>query len=189
MLWTIENIKRLNYMAQYIDKSALVTGIEKLISIGKLKCQQSQENNDQESYITWSKHIATYKKILSLINTLEVKDPYKQQYIQYDFIIKSELFHQLTKEQQKLWRKEIEQAVISGGEAGIELAKDQRYKENLEAKEADMDLEKELIKWHKEHFKKDGTFIGMSGFYLTNNSQMDIAKHFFELGLQAQKGE
>ena len=50
----------------------------------------------------------------------------------------------------------------------------------------DVDLEKELIEWHKEHFKKDGTFIGMSGFYLTNNSQMDIAKHFFELGLKAK---
>ena len=52
----------------------------------------------------------------------------------------------------------------------------------------EVDFEKELIKWHKKHFKKDGTFIGMSGFYLTKNSQMDIAKHFFELGL-AQKGE
>ena len=58
--------------------------------------------------------------------------------------------------------------------------------DTLEVKE--VDLEKELIEWHKEHFKKDGTFIGMSGFYLTNNSQMDIAKHFFELGLKAQKG-
>ena len=58
---------------------------------------------------------------------------------------------------------------------------------NVEVKE--VDLEKELVKWHKEHFKKDGTFIGMSGFYLTNNSQIDIAKHFFELGLKAQKGE
>ena len=58
--------------------------------------------------------------------------------------------------------------------------------DTLEVKE--VDLEKELIKWHKEHFKKDGTFIGMSGFYLTNNSQVDIAKHFFELGLKAQKG-
>lgn len=52
----------------------------------------------------------------------------------------------------------------------------------------DVDLEKELIEWHKEHFKKDGTFIGKSGFYLTNNSQMDIAKHFFELGLKARQG-
>ena len=32
----------------------------------------------------------------------------------YSFNIESELFNQLTKEQQKLWRKEIEQAYISG---------------------------------------------------------------------------
>ena len=57
----------------------------------------------------------------------------------------------------------------------------------LEVKE--VDLEKELIEWHKEHFKKDGTFIGMSGFYLTNNSQMAIAKHFFELGLKTKLNE
>ena len=65
------------------------------------------------------------------------------------------------------------------------------FLDTLEVKE--VDLEKELVEWHKEHFKKDGTFIGMSGFYLTNNSQMDIAKHFFELGMKvsnkAQKGE
>lgn len=55
----------------------------------------------------------------------------------YSFNIESELFNQLSKEQQKLWRKEIEQAVISGGEAGVELARDPRYKENLEVKEVD----------------------------------------------------
>ena len=77
-----------------------------------------------------------------------------------------------------------------------ELPKNRGYKRNaynhvlhiidtLEVKE--VDLEKELIKWHKEHFKKDGTFIGMSGFYLTNNSQMGLAKHFFELGLKAKQ--
>lgn len=59
--------------------------------------------------------------------------------------------------------------------------------DTLEVKEVEVDLEKELIKWHNEHFKKDGTFIGKSGFYLTNNSQMDIAKHFFELGLKAKQ--
>ena len=62
-----------------------------------------------------------------------------------------------------------------------------KYIDTFEVKE--VDLEKELIEWHKEHFKKDGTFIGMSGFYLTNSSQIDIAKHFFELGLKTQKGE
>lgn len=45
----------------------------------------------------------------------------------YSFNIESELFHQLTKEQQALWRKEIEQAIISGGHAGVELARDSRY--------------------------------------------------------------
>ena len=53
----------------------------------------------------------------------------------------------------------------------------------------EVDFEKELIEWHKEHFQKSGTFIGMSGFYLTNSSQMELAKRFFELGLKAQKGE
>ena len=61
-------------MAHLIDKDALVAEIEKLIANGKLKCQQSQENNDQVSYVAWSEHIATCGKILSLINTLEVKE-------------------------------------------------------------------------------------------------------------------
>ena len=79
-----------------------------------------------------------------------VKDPYGK-CVQYDsikagiqanaetysFNIESSLFNQLTKEQQGLWRKEIEQAYISGGEAGVELARDRRYKENHEMKDED----------------------------------------------------
>lgn len=57
-----------------IDKDAVVAEIEKLISNGKLKCQQSQENNDQVSYIAWSEHIVTCGKILLFLDTLEVKD-------------------------------------------------------------------------------------------------------------------
>lgn len=53
----------------------------------------------------------------------------------YSFNIESQLFHQLTKEQQALWRKEIEQACVSGSEVGVELATDPRYKESLEAEE------------------------------------------------------
>lgn len=45
----------------------------------------------------------------------------------YSFNIESELFQQLTPEQQKMWRKEIEQAVISGGYCGLNLATDNRY--------------------------------------------------------------
>lgn len=57
-----------------IDKDAVVAELEKLISNGKLKCQQSQENNDQVSYIAWSEHIATCGKILLFLDTLEVKE-------------------------------------------------------------------------------------------------------------------
>ena len=60
------------------------------------------------------------------------------------------------------------------------------FLDTLEVKE--VDLEKELILWHKNHFKKEDTYEKYSGFYLTNNSQLDLAKHFFELGLKA-KGE
>ena len=61
-------------MKQYIDKDALVAEIERLVSNGKVKCQQTQKNNDQLSYIAWSEHIATCGKILSIIDTLEVKE-------------------------------------------------------------------------------------------------------------------
>ena len=96
---------------------------------------------------------------------------------EYSFNIESELFYQLTKEQQKLWRKEIEQAYISGGEIGVELAKDPRYKENLEVKEVDLCEEEERI-W------KD---FNIGECHLSKNDLEKIAKHFFELGLKAQR--
>ena len=128
-----------------IDKDALVAEVDRLIERAKAE------------RVLYPKTILSAKNLLLLedydslknfINTLEVKDPYEQ-IVQYDsikagiqahaetysFNIESELFNQLTEEQQKLWRKEIEQACISGGEAGVELARDIRYKENLEVKE------------------------------------------------------
>lgn len=53
----------------------------------------------------------------------------------YSFNIESELFQQLTPEQQKMWRKEIEQAVLSGAYSGLNLARDKRYEENKKDKE------------------------------------------------------
>ena len=173
-----------------IEKDALVAEIEK------------RRNDYINSLMTEQVH--TLSDILDFIDTLEVKDPYEQ-CVQYDsikagiqahaetysFNIESELFNQLTKEQQKLWRKEIEQAVISGGEMGVELARDMRYKENLEVKE--VDLEKEINKYICDNFFGSETI----GFYANRTKEepndQDIAlcaKHFFELGLKAaQKGE
>lgn len=134
-------------MVQYIDKDALVAEIKK---------RQKEEvfYDEDGSFASWAdqKHYSTLESINNFINTLEVKDPYEQcvQYSSiedgikahaevYSFNIESELFNQLTKEQQALWRKEIEQACISGGDAGVGLARDIRYKENVEMKEVDLE--------------------------------------------------
>ena len=124
-------------MAEYILKSAVVTEIKR----------RRSKNSESKIHL-----VAAFEDnyLLSFLDTLEVKDPYEQ-YIQYSsikdgikahaeiysFNIESKLFNQLTKEQQELWREEIEQACISGGEAGVELARDIRYKENLEVKEVE----------------------------------------------------
>ena len=161
-----------------IDKDAVVAEIKKLIDKGKYcekyDCGYRDGNNN-----------ALYA-LKARINTLEVIDPYEQ-CVQYDsikagiqahaetysFNIESELFNQLTKEQQKLWRKEIEQACVSGGDAGVELARDPRYKENIEVKEVDLDKE----------FDKC-----CENYTFDNIIEEDIAKRLFELGLKA-KGE
>jgi len=57
-----------------IDKDALVAKIERLISNGQVKLQESQESNDYESYVAWAEHIATCIKVLSFLDTLEVKE-------------------------------------------------------------------------------------------------------------------
>ena len=109
--------------------------------------------------MTTEKKAQAYDKVF---DTLEVIDSYEQ-CVQYDsikagiqahaetysFNIESELFHQLTKEQQALWRKEIEQACVSGGEAGVELARDPRYEENLETKNAFIE---KAAEWLSRHF-------------------------------------
>ena len=108
-----------------------------------------------------------------------IKDGIKAHAETYSFNIESELFNRLiTPEQQKLWRKEIEQAYISGGDAGVEFARDIRYKENFEAKGVDLsrEIEKEIkTRWYGE--------------YLCTEKFEESAKHFFELGLKVQKGE
>ena len=60
------------------------------------------------------------------------------------------------------------------------------FLDTFEVKE--VDLEKELDNWRHNHFhgRRDKE---ASGEYLERSSQLDIAKHFYGLGLKAQKGE
>lgn len=129
-------------MTQYINKDDLVKEIERLEKVNQ-EYKETWKWKFKWFYRTVIGRLEALEGLKNFINTLEVKDPYEQcaQYdsikagIQahaetYSFNIESQLFNQLTKDQQSLWRKEIEQAVISGGDAGVELARDARYKEN-----------------------------------------------------------
>ena len=165
-------------MGQYISKDAAIAEIDKLVDKGKYHeeydCAYRDGNNG-----------ALYA-LKNKLDTLEVIDPYEKcvQYASlescikahaedYSFNIESELFNQLTKEQQKLWVKEIEQACISGGYCGLNLVKDPRYKENLEVKKVDLDeetLHSELRKIYAS---------------LYDTKDIKSAKHFFELGFKS----
>ena len=57
-----------------IDKDTLIAEIERMVSNGKAKYQLSIQLTDHDSYIAWSEHIATCGKILSFLDTLEVKE-------------------------------------------------------------------------------------------------------------------
>lgn len=61
-------------MEQYIDKSALVAEIERLISNGQTKLKESEECKDYESYVALAERIATCINVLSFLDTLEVKE-------------------------------------------------------------------------------------------------------------------
>lgn len=65
----------------------------------------------------------------------------------YSFNIESELFQQLTPEQQKMWRKEIERAVLSGAYSGLNLARDERYEENRQEESVSEELKDEIDAW------------------------------------------
>lgn len=58
--------------------------------------------------------------------------------------------------------------------------------DSLQQEQPEVDLEKELDQWRHEHFagERDGHY---SGEYLERNSQLDLARHFYELGLNARK--
>lgn len=174
-------------MTRYICKSAVIAELEKRI----------KEIDEIGTYLS-PKGILT--NLLCYINGLEVIDPYAE-CVQYDsikagiqahaetysFNIESELFNQLTtEEQQALWRKEIEQACVSGGEVGVELARDPRYKENIEVKEVDWGNEIQNI--HKHFHDYYGIVNSDTGEFAKVENMVQIAKHFYELGLKS-KGE
>ena len=192
-------------MEQYIPKSAVVEVIEKRKNICKKVVWDLRTKENKDYY---QGKTEAYKDVLDLLDILEVKEddsiviPYdaRIQYADresaikahaedYSLNIESELFQQLTPEQQKLWRKDIEQACISGGYCGLNLQKDGRYDDNLGV---NVDLKKEIDDFMAKEW--DGVEEKDEPLYsMIKNDLTDVATHFFELGKavsnKEQKGE
>ena len=84
-------------------------------------------------------------------------------------------------------RCEVVNDLDGGGVKAVRLT-DGRYVTEKLARELAMKLEEELDKWRHDHFhgKRDENF---SGEYLERTSQLELARHFYELGLNARKEE
>ena len=168
-----------------IDKDELIDEINKRLSICN-KVALDLRNTENKDY--YQGKAESYKETLDMINTLDVKDPYDE-CVQYDsieaaikshaetysFNIGSALFNQLTKEQQELWHKDIEEACINGCDAGYSLAKDIRYKENGEAK--NVYFEKEINEWIENN--------SVDGYCRADITE--TAEYFYERGLKAKE--
>lgn len=101
----------------------------------------------------------------------------------YSFNIESELFQQLTPEQQKMWRKEIERAVLSGAYSGLNLARDERYEENRQEESVSKYLQTEIEDYINRNFSEgsDGCLISDKNKSLggvTYSEIGELARHF-----------
>lgn len=78
----------------------------------------------------------------------------------------------------------IGQETVSNEMVAFELDKILSFINTLEVKE--VDLEEEIKSWRHNHFhsKRDKE---ASGEYLERVSQLDLARHFFELGLKTKQ--
>lgn len=138
-------------MAQYINKAALVAEIERKINeinldnIEDWRCRIQREHD-----------IEVMKNILSLIDTLEVKEEILDK-----------------KSKTNLMRKCVHKAYKRGYDMGV-LQTTNKMKHN--AKEADLD--KELFDWYN---KEKNTDYNASILYEKyNNTLKKLVKHFFK---------
>jgi len=72
------------------------------------------------------------------------------------------------------------------------LLKDVKYQLSLQHEQPKMDIDKELISYYNEHFSpcENGILLSEeSGRELDGNDYEYVARHFYELGLNARKEE
>ena len=155
-------------MTQYLPKAAVMAEIERRKKIVE-KRLYINNSYSEEGNAAWERDKAlydVYNSLLSFLDTLEVKES-KLPNPRFPHLnnIVDKVFGAGNLES---WEyKEAEQLVL--------LAKEELLKD-LEVKE--VDLEKEMDDYFDKNDKE-----------YTREDYLDFAKHFFELGLKAQKGE
>ena len=114
-------------------------------SFGKEVLEKFRDTKDDANVDSYEHKPAELSTIDDKIQYASIEGGIKAHAETYSFNTDSQLFPLLTKEQQLLWRKEIEQAVISGGEIGVELSNDKRYKQPAEWSEEDEKMKNNTI--------------------------------------------
>ena len=170
-------------MAQYIDKSAVVAELERLISNGQTKLKESEECKDYESYVALAERIATCINVLSFLDTLEVKGV-KKEPVSKDLeeaISQSFIYHENHGDDFRS-DKQIETAYRCGFETCAKYLTEDIKKQTFKVKE--VDLKKEI----KDYFDSQPIITRSHGIdYQLIPSAEVIAKHVFELGLKHRK--
>ena len=172
-------------MVHFIDKDAVVAKIEKLISNGQTKLKESEECKDYESYVAWAERIATCLNVLSILDTLEVKEVEESK-------LPNPLFPHLDNIVDKVFGTgNLESFEYEEAKQLVLLAKEELLKD-LEVKE--VDLETNIQDYINSHFTEGEDGVMNSDYFTVIGGVFykdlkEIAKHFFELGLKAQKGE
>lgn len=156
-------------MTQYLLKAAVIAEIKRRIKFVEKRLERNNSYSEEGS-AAWERDKAlydAYNSLLSFLDTLEVKE-IKLPNPRFPHLnnIVDKVFG--TGNLESLEYEEAEQLVL--------LAKEELLKD-LEVKE--VDLEKEL----------DSMITPELKLHKALPSLFDVAKHFFELGLKAQKGD
>lgn len=89
--------------------------------------------------------------------------------------------------QQKAMEESNKEDFVSSGGEIFAYAKVLSLIKSLQEEQPEVDLEKEINNLDNVYFDLDGIAVVGATYYITVEDLKDIARHFFELGLNAKK--
>ena len=183
-------------MSKYIDSEKLIAEID-----NRLHCNGAFDEVGDYAWHYDQGMVDAYKYIRKFITSLQQEQPIEGKQvviiteadgdanIHWDCRSLDDVEALLKSAESFITEKQIEK--MAGPGSGPDYATEEgRYSYLFKHRQErpEVDLEKELEMWRHDHFKgvRDGDYYGE---YLERESQLDIARHFFELGLNARKEE